>query len=126
MDLSSTHVPRVGHRNLHLEHDANVDQTENYEIALPEVRGEVRVRGKQSGIGGFELLADFLHPSWMGEVTCSHHSNPFAGGPQRQMLDVQIPARCAGILRVNVQVRVEAHAVRSYSGESGRHQARSA
>jgi hypothetical protein len=56
----------------------------------------------------------------MGEVAGADYGDPFATGPGGEMLKIEVAAGGAGIFGMDVQVRVEAHAMprQRGSGES--------
>jgi hypothetical protein len=48
------------------------------------------------------------------EVAGGDHADALAAGPSGEMFEVEIPARRARIFRVDVQIRVEAHASHAF------------
>jgi hypothetical protein len=69
---------------------------------------EVLAQLEQARLRGNELLGQLVVPAGVREVPGCHHLDPLATRPLGQVLEVAVPARRAGELRVDVEVGKEA------------------
>src|SRR5262245_36741295 len=75
---------------------------------------DVAAQPKEPGLGGDELLIEFGAPGRVREVAGRDHADPLPAGPGGEMFEVEIAARRARMFRVDVQIRVEAHASHAF------------
>src|SRR5437763_6234602 len=78
------------------------------ELAL-DLPLDLGAQPEQPGLGRHELLADLLEPGGMGEVAGPDDGDPLPARPQGEMLQIRVPAGGPGVLRVDVEIGVEAH-----------------
>ena len=81
---------------------------------------QVRAQAKEPRLGGHELLLELGPPRRVGEVAGGDDADALLAGPEREVLQVAVPAGRARVLGVDVEVGVERHAAGFPSTASGR------
>ncbi len=108
VDLAGALAVLVDGGDLHGQHEPHLPAAGGRQAA-GEVSVEVATQPEQAGLGGFEHLAQVLEPGGVGEIAGPDQRDALAARPPGQVLDVAVFAARAGILRVDVQIGVEAH-----------------
>ena len=110
MDFAGAVGLLVDGGNLHLEHEAYRGAARRRQ-RLRHRRLDVVAQAVEAGLGGNELLLELGAPGGMGEVAGSDEADALAARPGGQVLEIEVAAGRTGVFRMDVQVRVEAHAM---------------
>ena len=70
---------------------------------------QLRIQSKQSRLGGHEFVFDFCEPLRMREIAGAEDGDAFLRRPERHVFEVEVAARGAGELRMQMQIGVERH-----------------
>ena len=120
MDFAGAVGLLVDGRDLDLEHEAH-RRAAGGRQRLRDRLLDLVAQPVEAGLRRHELLLELGAPGRMGEVAGRDHADALAACPGGEVFEVEIPARRARIFRVDVQIRVEAHAGRAFFA-AGTHQ----
>ncbi|MGI8313178.1 hypothetical protein [Saccharopolyspora hattusasensis] len=98
----------VDRGDLHGQHETHLPAAIGGHAA-GEFRVQVAAQPEQAGLGWFQDLAQVREPGGVGDIARPDQRAALAAGPPGQVLDVAVLAARAGVLRVDVQIGVEAH-----------------
>ena len=122
VDLAGPVELLVDGRDLDRQHEPDRGRRAPARRRQPLLQGsfQVRTQAKEPRLGRHELLLELGPPRRVGEVAGGDDADALLAGPQRQVLQVAVPAGRAGVLGVDVEVGVERHGVGLPSTASGR------
>jgi len=98
----------VDRGDFHLQHEAH-GRRDGHPGQTARLPVQFVAQSEQARLGRHELFADFGHPGRVREVARGHDGDALAVGPERQMLQIQVAAGGAGVLRVYVQIGQKSH-----------------
>ena len=106
VDLAGPVPLFVDGRDLDLEEEPGRPVAGRRQLPL-DLALDLRAQAEEPRLGRDELAADLLEPGRMREVAGTDDGDPLAPRPQRQVLEIGVPARGAGVLRVDMEIGVE-------------------
>src|SRR5262249_32523184 len=100
----------VDRRDLDFEHESDRRSARGRQ-RLRDCPLDIIAKAIEAGLGRDQLVFELGAPGGMREVAGTNDADACARRPGREVLEIEIPTGRTRIFRVDVQIRVEAHAM---------------